>query len=104
MTTSKGRHIEMLGQEQRRRWSVEEARTSLEPGPGVSVVARRNGINPNQLLHWRKRYQDGSLPARGRPAKLVSESLGVSRGSTPTAPESMESDTASDRLHQSNRY
>ena len=38
-------------------------RESLEPGQSVSVVARRNGINPNQLFHWRKLYQDGSLLA-----------------------------------------
>lgn len=25
------------------------------------MVARRNGINPSQLPHWRKLYQDGSL-------------------------------------------
>lgn len=34
-------------------------RESLEPGHSVSVVARRNGINPNQLFHRRKLYQDG---------------------------------------------
>lgn len=34
-----------------------------EPGQSVSVVARRNGINPNQLFLWRKLYQDGSLSA-----------------------------------------
>nr|WP_302685140.1 transposase [Pseudomonas syringae] len=108
-----------------------------KPGAGqsVSVVARRNGINANQLFLWRKLYQEGSLSAvsageavvpaselndalkqirelqrmlgkrpwkpkcskrpwrslarenglrthpccRGRPVKLVSESLGVSR-------------------------
>ncbi|PPV39482.1 IS3 family transposase [Ectopseudomonas oleovorans] len=59
--------MEVLGQERRRRWSVEEklamVRESLEPGQSVSVVARRNGINPNQLFHWRKLYQDGSLSA-----------------------------------------
>ncbi len=38
-------------------------RGSLVPGQSVSVVARRNGINPNQLFHWRKLYQDGSLSA-----------------------------------------
>ncbi|MDH4554659.1 IS3 family transposase [Pseudomonas sp. BN417] len=59
--------MEVLGQERRRRWSVEEklamVRESLEPGQSVSVVARRNGINANQLFHWRKLYQDGSLSA-----------------------------------------
>lgn len=38
-------------------------RESLEPGQSVSVVARRNGINANQLFQWRKLYQEGSLSA-----------------------------------------
>lgn len=63
MTTSKDKSIEVLGQDRRRRWSVEEklimVRESLEPGQSVSVVARHNGINPNQLFHWRKLYQGG---------------------------------------------
>ena len=79
MTTSKDRHIEVLGQERRRRWSVEEkltmVRESLEPGQSVSVVARRNGINPNQLFHLRKLYQDDSLSAvsAGKAVVPVSE-------------------------------
>ncbi|MBA1276576.1 transposase [Pseudomonas sp. MTM4] len=67
MTISKDRHIEVLGQERRRRWSVEGKahHSSREPGAGAkrSVVARRNGTNPNQLFHRRKLYQDGNLPA-----------------------------------------
>jgi transposase len=36
-------------------------RESCEPGKTVSMVARQHGVNPNQLFHWRKLYQDGSL-------------------------------------------
>ncbi|WP_256664732.1 transposase, partial [Pseudomonas sp. BAV 4579] len=58
---------ELLGQERRRRWSTDQklaiVRGSLEPGQSVSVVARRNGINANKPLLWRKLYQDGSLSA-----------------------------------------
>lgn len=47
------------------RWSTEEklamVRESCEPGKTVSMVARQHGVNPNQLFHWRKLYQDGSL-------------------------------------------
>ncbi len=43
MTTRKDKTIKLLGQERRRRWSVEETlamvRESLEPGHSVSVVA-----------------------------------------------------------------
>nr|WP_277588323.1 IS3 family transposase [Pseudomonas chlororaphis] len=67
MTNSNDKSGELLGQERRRRWSPEQklamVRESLEPGQSVSVVARRNGINANQLFLWRKLYQDGSLSA-----------------------------------------
>lgn len=38
-------------------------RETLEPGQSVSIVARRHGVNANQLFQWRKLYQDGSLSA-----------------------------------------
>ncbi|WP_421666936.1 IS3 family transposase [Pseudomonas putida] len=67
MTNSNDKSGELLGQERRRRWSTEQklamVRESLEPGQSVSVVARRNGFNANQLFLWRKLYQDGSLSA-----------------------------------------
>jgi transposase len=58
MTNGSDNSGELLGQERRRRWSSEQklamVRESLEPGQSVSVVARRNGINVNQLFLWRK--------------------------------------------------
>lgn len=50
------------------------ARESLEPGQSASVIARRYGINPNQLFHWRKRYQDGSLSAVSAGESVVTAS------------------------------
>jgi transposase-like protein len=41
-------------------WAVQE---SFEPDRTVSMVARQHDVNPNQLFHWRKLYQDGSLSA-----------------------------------------
>lgn len=38
------------------------------------MVARCNGINPNQLFHWRKLYQDGSLSAVSAGEAVVSAS------------------------------
>ncbi|CAD6562516.1 hypothetical protein LMG28727_07761 [Paraburkholderia kirstenboschensis] len=68
LTNNKQEVMEVLtGPERRRRWSAEEklamVRESFEPGKSVSMVARRHGVNPNQLFHWRKLYQDGSLSA-----------------------------------------
>ena len=70
MTNSKQEVMELLTQpERRRRWSVEEklamVRESNDPGKTVSMVARQHGVNPNQLFHWRKLYQDGGLLAVG---------------------------------------
>lgn len=68
MTNTKQEVMEVLtGLERRRRWSSDEklamVRESFEPGKSVSMVARQHGVNPNQLFHWRKLYQNGSLSA-----------------------------------------
>jgi transposase len=60
--------IEILTEpERRRRRSVQEklaiVQQTLEPGATVSAVARRHGVNPNQVFAWRKQYQEGSLAA-----------------------------------------
>ncbi len=52
-------NIEVLtGPERRRRRLVEEkvaiVQETLEPGASVSVVARRHGVNANQVFAWRK--------------------------------------------------
>lgn len=55
----------LTGPERRRQWSAVETlamiRESFGSGKSVSMVARQHGLNPNQLFHWRKLYQDGSL-------------------------------------------
>jgi len=57
----------LTGPERRRRESADEklmmVRESFEPGKSVSMVALQHGVNPYQLFHWRKLYQDGSLSA-----------------------------------------
>ncbi|MCG9114426.1 IS3 family transposase [Laribacter hongkongensis] len=67
MANTNSSSVVVLGPERRRRWSVEQklamVRESFEPGQTVSLVARRHGINPNQLFHWRKLHQDGGLSA-----------------------------------------
>ena len=72
MTTPKDRPdmvpIEVITSVQRRRrWSPEEKRAILEegeqPGNSLSSVARKYGVNPNQLFHWRKLMREGALIA-----------------------------------------
>ena len=53
--------------ERRRRWSAAEKErlvaASLEPGTGVSAVAREAGIHPSQLYGWRRQLcLDGRHP------------------------------------------
>jgi len=47
----------------------------------VSLVARRHGVNPSQLFHWRKPYQSGSLlsVAAGEPVVPASELAAATR-------------------------
>jgi len=72
------RRIELItGVGRRRRWSTEDkARIvvdSLKPGVGVSEVARRNGLSPQQLFAWRRKaralsHEIGSAAPTDRPA------------------------------------
>jgi transposase len=41
---------------QERRRIVEE---TLKPGASVSLVARANDVNANQVFHWRRQYREG---------------------------------------------
>lgn len=49
----------------RRYRTTEEKRLMVEgvlaSGESVAVMARRYGVNANQLFHWRKQYQAGLL-------------------------------------------
>lgn len=58
--------IEVLsGRERRRRWPTAErlltVHETYEADVTVSIVARRDGIQPNQLFAWRKLAAQGAL-------------------------------------------
>ncbi|KAI3590140.1 Mobile element protein [Cupriavidus sp. U2] len=74
--------IEILTEpERRRRRSVQEklaiVQETMEPGATVSAVARRHGLNPNQVFAWRKQYQEGSLAAVSAGEAVVPASHGA---------------------------
>jgi transposase len=59
------RRIEVItGVERRRRWSAEEktriVAESYEPSTTVSEVARRHGLNANQLFAWRHQFRQAT--------------------------------------------
>ena len=43
----------------RKRAIVEE---TLQPGASVAQIARKHGVNANQVFLWRKTYREGLLP------------------------------------------
>ncbi|MBS0422781.1 MAG: transposase [Proteobacteria bacterium] len=53
------------GTRQRQYRSAEQKREivqeTLKPGASVAVVARRHGVNANQLFSWRRQYYKGVL-------------------------------------------
>jgi transposase len=61
--------------QRRRRWSPEEKRALVEeaeqPGMSISAVARKYGIHPNQLFHWRKLMHAGALSAMRADEEVV---------------------------------
>jgi len=71
--------IEVITSVQRRRhWSTTEKErlvaASLEPGTGVSAVARAAGIHPSQLYGWRRQLcERAAIPAAFNPVTVVPE-------------------------------
>jgi transposase len=66
--SSRVERVEVLGPVQRRRrYSVDEKLRVLEeaavPGMTISFVARRHGISPSLLFHWRRRMAEGGKEA-----------------------------------------
>lgn len=71
--------IEVLnGPERRRRWTAAEKLAMVEetyaPDVTVSLVARRNGVQPNQLFLWRKLASQGALTATTAEGEVVAAS------------------------------
>ena len=67
--------IAVEGPAQRRHRSTQERRQiaeeSLQGGASVAVLARRNGVNANQVFHWRKLLREGRLDVKPSPAQLM---------------------------------
>ena len=69
-----------LGTSARRRRSADERRRvveeTLEASSSVARVARKHGVNANQVFQWRRLYRDGKLGASPQSAmKLLPVSV-----------------------------
>ncbi len=74
--TSINHKVEVLsGPERRRRWSTAEKlaiiQGTYEADATVSLVARRHGIQPNQLFAWRRLASQGALTATAAEEDVV---------------------------------
>mgnify|MGYP001551849419 FL=1 len=64
--------IEPLARRHRSKQERREiAEESLQPGVSVAVVARRHGVNANQVFHWRKLLREGRLEMKPSPSQLM---------------------------------
>jgi transposase len=71
--------IEVITSVQRRRkWCAEEKKAMVEEaqqgGMSLSAVARKYGVNPNQLFRWRKLLHEGGLYALCADQRVVAVS------------------------------
>ncbi|WP_143531684.1 IS3 family transposase [Xaviernesmea oryzae] len=75
MTSSNFKMEVLSGPERRRRWSTAEKlaiiQETYEVDATVSIVARRHGIQPNQLFAWRKLASQGALTATAAEEEVV---------------------------------
>ena len=75
MTSTPDRVGVITSVQRRRRWTAAEKMRLVEatfgPGMTVSLVARQNGIAPNQLFTWRRLAAQGALTATGAGEEVV---------------------------------
>ena len=75
----------------RKRRSIQEklqiVRETLQSGDSVAVVARRHGINANQVFAWRRAFQRGQLKARVGRRRKSPVVLPVEIRDVPRAPD-----------------
>src|SRR5258708_14693037 len=102
MDTSEQTTLETIRQTKRRRRSLEEKRRiveeTLEAGASVARVARRHGVNANEVFYGRKKYGEGRL-GKNQSSKLLAVTLSdisgnksgrASGGASPLAVGTME--------------
>jgi len=65
---SGGRRRQFRSVEQKRQMVQE----TLAPGASVATIARRHGVNANQLFSWRRQYRRGVLELVNAPASQES--------------------------------
>ena len=69
----RGAETSVTGPRTRKRRSIQEklqiVRETLQSDDSVAVIARRHGVNANQVFTWRRQYQRGQLKGPGPGAR-----------------------------------
>jgi transposase-like protein len=69
--------MSVTGPRTRKRRAIQEkleiVRETLQSEASVAVIARRHGVNANQVFTWRRQYQRGQL--KGRPGTRATEAM-----------------------------
>ena len=93
MEAGAGVSLTGAGAGRRRRRSAEERRLiveeTLEPGSSVARVARRYGINANQVFQWRRLYWSGALGGAPAP-ELRLLPVSVAEDAAPAKPVELQ--------------
>ena len=103
--------IAVEGPAKRRHRSKQERRQiaeeSLQPGASVAVLARRHGVNANQVFHWRKLLREGRLDVNPIPAQFmpvrIAEVIEEKSGTGPST-DRQHSDRSRRSAHSRRRF
>ena len=83
----------------RQRRSIAEKRRIVEEtlieGASVARVARANGVNANQVFHWRRLYQAGRLGGTSAAVKLLPVTVAGPTAAATPQPSAVESGVGS---------
>lgn len=80
--------------------SIEQKRQmvqeTLKPGASVAIIARRHGINANQLFSWRRQFRGGALELADAPVDEAATLMPVvvEPSSVPSEAVAVESENA----------
>ena len=65
----------------RKQWAVQErlqiVHETLQSGSSIPVIARRHGVNANQITTWRREYRRGTLLEQARGAHVPGREAGT---------------------------
>jgi transposase len=84
--------VSVAGVRTRKRRSIQEklqiVRETLQSEASVAVIARRHGVNANQVFTWRRQHQRGQLKGRSGARAKEAVVLPVQLAELPRAPTS----------------